>query len=401
MIWQNLTSLKSSLVLTLAIAVCGSTTSMAENGTYLQGYGMKSAGMGGVSVALPQDSLVAVTNPAGMAEVGRRFDVGSQFLVLQSNSTIPLSSTTNWAYDTKKVIAPIPELGINYQVNPKTTLGFSVWGAGLTMGFKGPMLPPNVAPGLADGKVALAFFQSQITGTYKVHPRVAVGVSPILSVLKFNVSGVAVPTPNGVVPLPDYHNAWAAGYGLRGGLLWDVTDKMKAGFSYSTKVQYTKLQGYRNTLVASSNGRFNLPEQYTAGVSYKVAPRLTVGFDWVRYNWSKVGFGKNDQFAYHDQNTEKMGVAYDLTPKWTIRSGYSYSPRNTDSTEVSNTILLPAIHQQALTFGATRKIGKASELSFMGEHDFGGGNPAGTGRSTGYKVDAKYGFFGVEYGVRF
>lgn len=379
----------------------------ADNGIFLQGIGMKSTGMGGVSVALPQDSLAAVSNPAGMSAIGRegsglaRFDIGSQFLVVQSNSNIPLSPTKSWAFDTKKVFAPIPDLGVNYQVNPKTTLGLSVWGAGLVLSFKNPMLPPTVLPGLQNGKVGLLFVQSQLTGTYKVHPKVAIGISPVFSILKYNVTGVAAVTPGGPVALPNYNNAWAAGYGAKAGVLYNVTRKLNVGASYSTRVQYTKLQGYRDTLAASSNGRLNLPEQYAAGVSYVVTPKLTVGFDWVRYGWSKVGFGKSDQFAYHDQNAEKFGAAYQLTPNWTIRGGYGYSPRNTNTDAVANTMLLPAIHQQALTFGATRKVGKGGELSFMGDHDFGGGNPVGTGPSAGYKVDSKYGFFGVEYGVRF
>jgi long-chain fatty acid transport protein len=64
----------------------------AENGTFLTGYGVKSAGMGGVAVALPQDAMVAVVNPAGMSKVGTRYDIGSQFLFVHEKATIPGSS---------------------------------------------------------------------------------------------------------------------------------------------------------------------------------------------------------------------------------------------------------------------------------------------------------------------
>ena len=39
----------------------------ATTGYFQHGYGIKSKGMGGVGIALPQDSLAAATNPAGMA----------------------------------------------------------------------------------------------------------------------------------------------------------------------------------------------------------------------------------------------------------------------------------------------------------------------------------------------
>ena len=52
----------------------------ATQGTFPHGYGVKSEGMGGVVIALPQDSLAGASNPAGMVAVGDRLDVGAAFL---------------------------------------------------------------------------------------------------------------------------------------------------------------------------------------------------------------------------------------------------------------------------------------------------------------------------------
>ena len=49
---------------------------MATDGYFSHGYGVKSQGMGGVGIALPQDGLAAAANPAGTAFVGDRFDLG-------------------------------------------------------------------------------------------------------------------------------------------------------------------------------------------------------------------------------------------------------------------------------------------------------------------------------------
>ncbi|HEY9531842.1 MAG TPA: long-chain fatty acid transporter, partial [Burkholderiales bacterium] len=48
----------------------------ATTGYFQHGYGIKAKGMGGVGIALPQDSLAAATNPAGMALIGSRADIG-------------------------------------------------------------------------------------------------------------------------------------------------------------------------------------------------------------------------------------------------------------------------------------------------------------------------------------
>jgi long-chain fatty acid transport protein len=71
---MNLTirrSIKAALAACVAIPV----TASATNGYFAHGIGTKSKAMAGVATALPQDSLVSATNPAGMAFVGNRLDV--------------------------------------------------------------------------------------------------------------------------------------------------------------------------------------------------------------------------------------------------------------------------------------------------------------------------------------
>ena len=48
----------------------------ATNGYFAHGYGVRSIGVAGVSIALPQDGLAAATNPAGTLSVGNRLDLG-------------------------------------------------------------------------------------------------------------------------------------------------------------------------------------------------------------------------------------------------------------------------------------------------------------------------------------
>ena len=59
---------------------------LATTGYFALGYGVKSAGMGGVGIALPQDGLAAATNPAGTAFVSDRVDLGLTWFM---RSTVP------------------------------------------------------------------------------------------------------------------------------------------------------------------------------------------------------------------------------------------------------------------------------------------------------------------------
>ena len=66
----------TALRLLLSGGVSLSSIAAATNGYFSHRYGLKAQGMGGAGIALPQDSLAAATNPAGMGLVGNRADVG-------------------------------------------------------------------------------------------------------------------------------------------------------------------------------------------------------------------------------------------------------------------------------------------------------------------------------------
>ncbi len=62
------------------LLLCGllsSSAVFAVNGAYDYGFSEITRGMGGAGSALPQDTLIAAINPAGMVDVGKRFDIGA------------------------------------------------------------------------------------------------------------------------------------------------------------------------------------------------------------------------------------------------------------------------------------------------------------------------------------
>jgi len=92
----------------LILLVASASHVFANNGTQLTGYGAKAQGMGGVSLAFPQDSIAAANNPAGMAFVGSRFDLGAQVLYVSSESSYRGLENKGTG------LAIAPELGFNY-----------------------------------------------------------------------------------------------------------------------------------------------------------------------------------------------------------------------------------------------------------------------------------------------
>ena len=70
---------KSILGAAIAISLLPVTAS-ATNGYFTHGIGARSLAVAGVGVALPQDGLAAAINPAGIARLGNRLDLGVSLL---------------------------------------------------------------------------------------------------------------------------------------------------------------------------------------------------------------------------------------------------------------------------------------------------------------------------------
>jgi len=67
--------LKHFLVSVLLLAV--TSPAFATNGYLSHGYGIKSRGLAGAGIALPQESMIIATNPAGISFLGNRVDVSA------------------------------------------------------------------------------------------------------------------------------------------------------------------------------------------------------------------------------------------------------------------------------------------------------------------------------------
>jgi len=132
----------------IALAVALPASAWATNGYFSHGWGTKSKAMAGVATALPQDTLVSATNPAGMAFLGQRFDLGVSFFNpsprgYEANndfSTGPYPGgpdnfptggfVTPGRYDSDTNWFLIPSLGYNHPLNERSTIGISIYGNG-------------------------------------------------------------------------------------------------------------------------------------------------------------------------------------------------------------------------------------------------------------------------------
>jgi long-chain fatty acid transport protein len=395
---------------------------MATNGYKSLAFGVKSRGMGGVGVAFPQDAIVAANNPAGMAWVGNRLDIGVDFFNPNRDAElagIEADSRRNWFL--------IPEFGYNHMIDDRLSVGVSLVGnGGMNTSYDKNIFDRVIAAQLGLTKtgtpdtgnevgVDLAQLLILPTVAYKVNPNHSIGASVVLGIQKFEAYGLGnfqcftqtgatnpscqtfgplAPAfdPNFVFSdaLTDNGKDYAFGAGVRIGWLGRFTDQVSVGISYATKVYMQEFEDYEELF--AEQGDFDIPAILQAGIAVKALPNLIVAFDYERIFYSDVAsisnpgpilapnpfpegtgpLGTDDGlgFGWEDQDVFKLGAAYDINDRWTVRAGYAYGESPIPDDQILFNILAPAVVEHHVTVGFTYKLSKNSELSGAYMHAF-------------------------------
>ena len=372
------TSFVGTLIGTLALMA---TSAHAMNGAQLGGYGIKNAGMGGASIALPLDASAAANNPAGMAFVPTSM-VGN-LVVFKGQSSVNLLG--NALEDNTTVVAP--EGGFNYVLSPNMTMGLTISGSGAGVDFGKPAVP---VPGAENVKGSQKVAEISNSVTWKIQPNLAIGLGLIYMVQQVETQGVVVsPAPGVFVPIPGHGTQTATGFGARVGMLWNATPEVSLGATYKTKTNMSKLDGYATDVLAYSEGKIDIPSEYGIGVAWKATPALTVAADYLLIEYAGIKAQQDPNGpGWKDQPVFRLGVSWDLDSTWTLRGGLSSNKDQIESSRAAQNFMTPAINDKSYTLGATLKLDKASDLSFSIEM-----NPSvtldGSGPSTGVSITSK------------
>jgi len=383
--------MKYSKRIALAAAVSAAVAApaaFATNGYFSHGYGVKSQGMAGVGVALPQDALAAATNPAGMALVGKRLDFGIQLFSpnprSQNSQGGSLSQGENKSDDDRFWV---PEFGYNTMLDANSSLGVSIYGnGGMNTSYK-----TNTFAGLGAGSTPLGVNLAQliIAPTYarKLNNDHAIGVSLLYGYQKFAAYGLEAFAGNSSDSgnLTNRGDDTATGWGARIGWTGNVSPNVTLGAVYSTKVNMSKFSKYKGLF--AEQGDFDIPANYAVGVAVKASPKTIVAFDVQKIKYGDVKaianpldaapsgatlLGNNDGagFGWKDQTVYKLGVSYQYSSTLTLRAGWNHGDSPIPNSQLLFNIVAPAVVEDHLTLGATWQTAKDQEVNFMYMHAF-------------------------------
>jgi len=324
-------SVKRFLPMALLPLIAG--VSYGTNGDNIISVGPISRGMGGLSIAYPQDPISSVfANPAAMcfgpycpmSEVNTSL---TAFLPqVSAKVSNPFDPSQTIEAKSNDPVYPIPAIGFSRPLNigeqDRWRFGLSAYGvSGMgvdylhsslnsTLGDFAPMPEPFASAPIATGTETLL----QIM---KIAPAIAYKASPDLSIgasVHYNYSELEM----GEGP----SSGDTIGYQL--GLLYHPHKHIYTGLSYtsSQEIKY-------NDVLTDFTGkvgdlRLEAPQQIGGGFSFELMEkRLVFGAEAKWINWSDASGYK--EFGWKDQWSYSIGAQYQLKPeKWTMRVGYNY-----------------------------------------------------------------------------
>jgi long-chain fatty acid transport protein len=371
------------LAFTLLLAI----PAFATDGYFSTGYGVKQQGQGGAGIALPQDSLAAATNPAGMVFVGDRFDFGLTWFRPIRGASITGSENPqldgNFDGSRKKNFF-IPELGYTHLLNPKVAFGISLYGNGGMNTAYTTFIPLFSGDTPYRAGVDLQQLFASPTLAFKANAHNAFGIALNIAFQKFAAQGLEgfaglSQSPNNLTEL-GFSNSFGAGF--RVGWLGTINQSLSLGLTFQSRTYMQAFDKYKGLF--AQQGSFDIPANVAGGVAFKILPKATVLFDVERIFYGQVnsianpdfpiqaplGASNGPGFGWHDITAEKVGFDYKLSPTWTLRAGYNHSGLPFDASQNLFNILAPAVVQNHISAGATWSLHSGEEISVAYQHAF-------------------------------
>ena len=396
---------------------------VATNGYMPHGVGARNKAMAGAGMAMPEDAISIVSNPAAAALVAGRMDAGVSLFMPRRNYTTLFGgnngrfdsfSFENVNLDSGEDLFINPEIAGAHPLNDDSALAWALYMRnGLASSFKGgaatfdpdgdgPLgigtYPGTYGDGVLDFELSQAFLD--VTWAKRFGDATSLGVSAVLAAQSLKVRGIGgfskytrTFASSGGEVLPDRlsGNGKDAGYGvgMKLGLHRDVGQHFSFGASYQSEIDTGSFSDYSDLL--AGGGDLDIPAWAKLGVTWKPADRLSLSLD-MQYIWYSgidalgnsfanvydcptagfgganlercLGGGDGPGFGWDDMPVLSFGGHWGVNDTWTLRAGFSIGDQPV--TYYENTFNIPVISltETHYTFGASYRLANGDELSF-------------------------------------
>jgi long-chain fatty acid transport protein len=321
----------------LAVAVSGllaAPIAQATNGYFMHGYSTKNKGLAGAGAAFSQDAMAAAVNPAGMAFVEKRLDLGLQIFapsprgytvtgtppvpvdtplgpvpgLCPDPTTVPCQtafSVNPGSVESENDMFLIPHFAYNHLLNDRATMGIAIYGnGGMNTEYKSgsatlvdanpsspnfgtyQVLPGVYGAGTAGVNLEQMFFN--FNTAYKLNPKHALGGSLLVVGQRFRAQGLEQFSGLSLDPsnLSGNVNSTVWGFGAKLGYQGEVAKGVRVGISYQSKISMDEFDEYKGLFAEA--GDFDIPSTYTLGASFDVGKTGVIVADYQRINYTDI-----------------------------------------------------------------------------------------------------------------
>lgn len=385
----------------------------ATNGYFTSGVGVKNIGTAGAGSADPSEVLIVATNPAGLAFVGQRIELGlGLFNPDRSYSTSSsLANGQGGAFtigpnnlSSGHKLFEIPYVAVSRRLDPQDSLAVAFYARGgmnttwyggtATFDPDGPgpapvmTLPGTYGMGTAGVDLMQAFLNLTLAHATIDH-RLSVGASLIFAAQRFEARGLgafagytetfaasggtALPTD-----LTDNGHQMSYGGGASVGVEWRPIPEWAFAAAYTSKMSMSRFTRYSDLF--AGHGSFDIPATATVGATFEPAKPVAISFDTQRiwygniasvgnpiqniFNCPTAGAGGTDLqsclggsrgagFGWRDMTVYKLGARWRIDSTWTVRFGVSHAAQPIPSSQMTFNILAPGVVENHINFGFT------------------------------------------------
>lgn len=408
---------KKIISLLIAAGAGVSSAAFATNGYQLIGIGGYQKSLAGAVTANPGSAMTAITNPAGMARIGKRADFSLE--MFSPDRFVDFTQLGGERSDSAAKQYGVPALGWTAPIedsNNDVYFGGGIYGtSGMGADYPLTRLAPAGAFGPSptiyfEGYSSIQFWQMAPTLAWHHNDDLTLGVSLNIDYQSVSLKQAYVgdTTNDGTVnPATDLVNvdlsraAQAFGFGLSLGLLYDLNDQITLGASYKSKQNFSDLEyqlGYGDITdnaafgisagcgtpdpstgsAACPAGVYSLsldyPEVIAAGVAYSPIKPLTLSFDVKHIKWSDTVNTLNISgpgsvslqlpAGWDDQTIIALGIEYAVSERLNLRAGYNRSDSPIDPADVANNLILPGVVEEHFAFGGDWRMSNQWDFGF-------------------------------------
>lgn len=422
---RNVKDLNNAFRLCLALAAgLGFTvTAFAENGLTPHGYGTRNKAMGGAGIAFPKEASAIINNPATAMAVAGQMQAGlsvyhprARYYAGESTNNgengaftidegrIDADNETSWLpyFTTSAKLEDNSAVAVALYTRAGMNVAYSGGSATFDPDGDGPE-PVQTFPGtLGDGDVRWRLSQVLLDMTYarQLNEKIALGVSAVLATQTFKANGLGrlanlthtYAASNGSLMPEDLSGngyEWSYGAGIKVGLHAQWTPTISFGLMYQSKIYMSDLKDYSDLF--PDGGKLDIPANLKIGFTWQPLDGLAFSLDAERIFHGSVDAlsntledllqcptanrggtdldsclgGKNGGgLGWKSMNIFKIGGSWDVTDKWTLLAGFSFTDQPIKTSQTTNNLLTPYIAEAHYTMGFSRSLGQNRALNF-------------------------------------